>query len=220
MKKFTKPLTFLTMFLFIITGLLFANPNKVSAQTLTTPNINNLSKVQKDELVNAFTRTNIDNSLKKFDFTKSGKQTVQLSANCAINCTVTSTTQSKSLVDNNLKTLNSIKPLYYSTTTKQVSIDATAFLSNKVWALYLSGTFGYNGSTVNPIDYNVSGQTYMVGWGTSNSSGKNISISSTQAKATGTAQFYLGFSGNPIQSFQPVIAVGCNQYGQTIKYSN
>ncbi len=209
--------SFTISFLFIAISLFFLNSN-VFAQTLDKQNVVSktsvvtLSKSEKEELTKAFSQQNIENAIKKFDFSKSGKQTVKLSDNYFLNCTVTSGTPLTS-------TSESITSLATYSTTKTVHISSTSALGLTLWTLYVGGTFNYNGSTVSPVTSYVSNQSYA-GWTTSNAYSHNISVTSTQAKAYGGARFSLIVAGVTIQSFNPVISVGCNQYGQTIQYSN
>lgn len=220
MKKNIK--SFVTAFLFITTSLFFVGSN-VFAQTLdkqevvSKASINNLSTNEKKELIKAFNQQNIDDAIKKFDFNKSGKQTVKLSDNYLLNCTVTS--DDSLLVNRNIVASGTITPLATSSTTKTVHISASSAIGLTLWDLYVGGTFNYNGSTVSPVTSYVSAQAYA-GWTASNSYSHNISVTSTQAKAYGGATFSLIIAGVTLQSYNPVIAVGSNQYGQTIQYSN
>ncbi|NMM62879.1 hypothetical protein HBE96_09225 [Clostridium sp. P21] len=213
MKKYMKSLISMSVAGLIVSSLSFSN---VFAQTLDSKSnvqvkSTVLTKTQNNEMAKAFSKENVQDALKKVDFNKNNVvQTIKLSDNCSLNVKVTSIVN-KNSPNKNLYSSNSI--------TKSVYIDANAFVGWKIWSLQVAGTFGYDGYSSWVQDTNISPNTFVAGWSYCDSSVRGVQISSHEAKVIGSAKFYLGLQGTPIQSFTPVIAVGCDQNGGTITYN-
>lgn len=201
-----------TVILFSMMGFTYVSAKEVSSS---------LTKAENEEFKKAFSQENIESALSKIDFNKTGKQTIKLSNNYVLNCIVTSTTNKISRRSMPAQSFMSVTPNYstdYYTSTKSVYIDATALFGWKVWDLTVSGTFGYDYSSSWVIDSNYSANTHQVGWSYTDGYSRSLQVSSTEAKVIGGAKFYLGLKDVPVQSSRPVIAVGCNQNGSTIRY--